>query len=213
LHHKRRTNVRHPGDFDLTNPPGNRDHYRNQPRVPAGHREGGQWTDGKDRQLSKLRLAYKGSLGPASGLRVPLRTPPNTPSPWTPNTPLPWTPNSPGWPPPGEPERPTLPDSSLISPILALYTWLAARNSDKARAAIFIGREFQRDGLGGEFIPKPVRLLNAEQVKDQCPRLDDVHRYTDEAAESLKLERNNLSSTQYGTKVHSYVERGIKKRE
>jgi hypothetical protein len=30
----------------------------NQPRVPAGRHDGGQWTDGKDRQLWKLQLAF-----------------------------------------------------------------------------------------------------------------------------------------------------------
>jgi hypothetical protein len=29
----------------------------NQPRVPAGHHDGGEWTDGKDRQLWKLQIA------------------------------------------------------------------------------------------------------------------------------------------------------------
>jgi hypothetical protein len=34
-------------------------HYNpNQPRVPAGHHGGGQWTDGKDRQLWKLQTAF-----------------------------------------------------------------------------------------------------------------------------------------------------------
>jgi hypothetical protein len=30
----------------------------NQPRVPAGYHGGGQWADGKDRQLAKLRTAF-----------------------------------------------------------------------------------------------------------------------------------------------------------
>jgi hypothetical protein len=34
-------------------------HYDpNQPRVPAGRQDGGQWTDGKDRQLWKLQTAF-----------------------------------------------------------------------------------------------------------------------------------------------------------
>jgi hypothetical protein len=34
-------------------------HYNpNQPRVPAGRHDGGQWTDGKDRQLWKLQTAF-----------------------------------------------------------------------------------------------------------------------------------------------------------
>jgi hypothetical protein len=35
-----------------------------QLRVPAGHHDGGQWTDGKDRQLWKLRTAFA-SLAPS----------------------------------------------------------------------------------------------------------------------------------------------------
>jgi hypothetical protein len=39
--------MRHPHHYDP-----------NQPRVPAGYHDGGQWTDGKDRQLAKLQTAF-----------------------------------------------------------------------------------------------------------------------------------------------------------
>ena len=45
----------------------------NQPRVPAGRHDGGQWTDGKDRQLWKLRSVFA-SLAPSlQGARPPVR--------------------------------------------------------------------------------------------------------------------------------------------
>jgi hypothetical protein len=66
--------LRHPHHFD-----------RNQPRVPKGYHGGGQWTDGKERELSKLRLKF---AGPLTSFLSRLRARPR-PSPPMPPLPLP----------------------------------------------------------------------------------------------------------------------------
>jgi hypothetical protein len=102
--------VRHPADFDPANRPGN----RNQPRVPAGHHDGGQWTDGKVRELSTLRLKFAGPLTSfLSRLRARPRPSPPPPIPLPPSQMAPanppWEENSPPLQ-PDMPDRPAMPD-------------------------------------------------------------------------------------------------------
>jgi hypothetical protein len=91
--------MRHPHHYDP-----------NQPRVPKGHDRGGQWTDGRERELSKLRLKFAGPLSrlllglrprprPSPGMSPPpLLRPPERMAPSTP-----WIDDSP-------PLQPTTPD-------------------------------------------------------------------------------------------------------
>jgi hypothetical protein len=66
--------MRHPHHYDP-----------NQPRVLKGYDGGGQWTDGKERELSKLRLKFAGPLTEfLSRLRArPRSSPPMPPPPLT----------------------------------------------------------------------------------------------------------------------------------
>jgi hypothetical protein len=66
--------LRHPHHYDP-----------NQPRVPKGYDGGGLWTDGKERELSKLRLKFAGPLTEfLSRLRArPRQSPPMPPPPLT----------------------------------------------------------------------------------------------------------------------------------
>jgi hypothetical protein len=89
------------------------DHFdRNQPRVPKGHHGGGQWTDGKERELSKLQLKFAGPLADFfSRLRARPRPSPPMPPPPPPLPParmappeLPWERSPPLQ--PGIPDRP-----------------------------------------------------------------------------------------------------------
>jgi hypothetical protein len=58
----RRIELRHPYQDDPTiDHDGDRNHYNpNQPRVPAGHQNGGQWTDGNHEPDTKVQLAFAG---------------------------------------------------------------------------------------------------------------------------------------------------------
>jgi hypothetical protein len=106
--------LRHPHDFDLNQAHlGNRNHYDpNQPRVPKGYHGGGQWTDGKERELSKLQLKFAGPLTRfLSGLRArPRSSPPMPPPPLT-VPPALMAPRKPPWSrsPPLQPEVPDRP--------------------------------------------------------------------------------------------------------
>jgi hypothetical protein len=96
--------VRHPHHYDP-----------NQPRVPKGHDGGGQWTDGKERELSKLRLKFAGLLErflPGSRVRprpsLPMPPPPLTLPPALMPRKLPRKKSGPLQ--PAMPDRPAIPD-------------------------------------------------------------------------------------------------------
>jgi hypothetical protein len=92
------------------------DHFdRNQPRVPKGHHGGGQWTDGKERELSKLRLKFAGLLTRfLSGSRARPRPSPPMPPPRLTVPPAQMAPRLPrkdsGPLQPEMPDRPAIPD-------------------------------------------------------------------------------------------------------
>jgi hypothetical protein len=220
--------VRHPGDFDFTNPPGHRDHYRNQPRVPAGHREGGQWTDGKDRQLSKLRLAFS-DLDPSVRTSPPqIPTPPQTPQ--IPSPPLqPRAPNS-----LPQPRIPSQPPSRWWwggafsaalaalqrqrysdATILNRYDQLSDGNNSQRQAALFLGRGFGRDRATGQFGLVDAQWLTREQVDKICgdgtdEGLKQVQAWVDEAVKKTEPDRHNLSEGPYGTEIHTKVEHMVR---
>jgi hypothetical protein len=96
--------LRHPYHYDPS-----------QPRVPKGYDGGGQWTDGKERELSKLQLKFAGPLtGFLSRLRArPRPSPPIPPPPLSlPPALMPRKPPWKGSPPtqPAMPDRPAIPE-------------------------------------------------------------------------------------------------------
>jgi hypothetical protein len=212
--------MRHPSDFDPTNRPGNRDHYRNQPRVPAGHRDGGQWTDGKDRQLSKLRLAFN-DVDPSvrtSPPRIPHQTPRIPSPPLQPQAPSP------------QPRIPSQPPSrwgrgGAYAAFLAALQWqrysdatildrydqLSDGNNSTRQAVLFLGRGFGRDRATGQFGLVDAQWLTREEVDKICGNgpdegLKQVQEWVDEAVKKTEPDRHNLSEGQYGTEVHAKVE-------
>jgi hypothetical protein len=216
--------VRHPGDFDFTNPPGHRDHYRNQPRVPAGHREGGQWTDGKDRQLSKLRLAFNDRDPVARTSPPQIPSPPQTPQ--MPSPPL--QPRAPSSSP--QPRIPSRPPSrwgrggsfgaalsALFSQrfsdsaILDRYDQLSEDNNDTQQAVLYLGRVFGRDPTTGQFRLLDAEMLTREKIDELCDGgVEALQKLIDKAVTETMLYRDRLSPSQYGTDVHSKVEHKIK---
>jgi hypothetical protein len=214
------SNVRHPPDFDPTHRPSN--HYDpRQPRVPAGHRDGGQWTDGKERELSKLRVAFN-DRDPS------VRTsPPQLPSPshqpQIPSPPLqPQTPS-----PPPQPRLPSRQPMGLRGgPLWGLLGALAGRseeqllkrynqfseyNNGEQQAVLFLGREFGRDPDTGQFRLMDARMLTREEANKLCnDGINTLQKIIDEAVEETKLYRDRLSNNQYGNDVHSRVEGKIK---
>jgi hypothetical protein len=193
--------LRHPHHYDP-----------NQPRVPKGRHGGGQWTDGKERELSKLRLKFA-DLDPS--VRPPLPQIPSPPSqPQIPSPPLqPRTPSphpQPGI--PGRPPMPPVPRGGIIGLLSALAVWLAQRNS--AGPSPVVAHEYELEP-GGQFSPKPARALTEKEVEEICDRRDAVQNYVDAATTHVESDPSNshLSRMQRGTKVHWLVETAIKARE
>jgi hypothetical protein len=200
-------------------------HYDpNQPRVPAGHHDGGQWTGGSpwdpssaerhdpertgllkailgpendgDRSATLEQLisspALGGPLG-ASGLERLIGD--------------------------ASVYHAFAPDpriAALVAAVeagLALFTWLSARNSRDRQAIIEFkahGYKYDReDASGSQFELRGVRLLTKEEVGKVCEELKTVQRLTDEAVLNTLGERSEMSRTQYGTAIHTYVSRAI----
>jgi hypothetical protein len=214
--------MRHPADFDLTNQPRNRHGYDpNQPRVPKGHHDGGQWTDGKDRQLSKLRLAFN-DRDPSVRTSPPQFPSPSQP-PRIPSPPLqPPAPNSP--PQPWIPSRPsTLPRGGPLwgllagwlsrseSEILKRYNQFSEYNNGDLQAVLILGREFGRDPATGQFRLTDARMLTREEIDKLCDGgVEALQKIVDKAVEDAEPYRDQLSGSQYGTNIHSWVENAIK---
>jgi hypothetical protein len=143
----------------------------NQPRVPKGHADAGQWTDGGHSQNPRMQTAFAPSpffqlggrlLGGLVG-RGPQKG---------------------------------------IEAGLALFAALSADNDRDKRAIItFKAREYHRDETS-YFDLEGVRLLNRNEVKNICQKLDDVQKRTDEAVARVNALRLNLRPADYGTKVH-----------
>jgi hypothetical protein len=187
-------------------------HYDpHQPRVPAGHSDGGQWTDGgfgTDPRIQRTLLGR--GLLPARGppatplqqeafRRVPWRTSPRlpTPAPAPPATPSPNPDPSASPPPPSE--RPLLDDA------FGLFTWLSRHNDNDRQAIIsFRAREYLfGKGEPGKFYLEGVNVLNREEVKEVCKKLKLVQQTMDDASKEVRTDKPNLAPSVHGTKVHT----------
>jgi hypothetical protein len=169
-------------------PSGRRGHYDpNQPRVPAGDSDGGQWTDvdGADETTGR-----GGSERPQFA---------QFPMPDTHPTRTPVRPGLPTIPPPFRPGPP-------IVSLLALFAALSAENSPEQRAIFeFNARRFRRDPHG-TLDRANVDILNREQVENECKKLDKVQRKTDKAVDNVNNRKAtmgvHMSPSQFGTAVH-----------
>jgi hypothetical protein len=190
---------------------GRRSHYDpNQPRVPAGHSDGGQWTAGGggvqppssseeiDKEIARIMrdpdaLRHTRGMDAASDLRDA-------------NSDL------------SDRERPQLAQFSpnrlpsrpgLIGALLGLFAALSARNSPTQRATFdFNAREFLRDPLG-ELDRANVRQLNQSEVGNVCKKLADVQARTDRIASAVRANAPYLSASQFGTAVHAHLAQEI----
>jgi hypothetical protein len=164
-------------------PSGRRAYYDpNQPRVPAGSSDGGQWTDAGE------RTAYiRNDSGRPQLAQFPL---PNTPPIQTPTRPSP------------PPVRPNLP--GLLG-VLSLFGALSARNAPGNRAILeFNAREFLRDPYAA-LDPTNVKQLTRQEVENVCKKLDDVQDRTNRIASTVQANSPSLNAQQYGTAVHTHL--------
>jgi hypothetical protein len=183
----------------------------NQPRVPKGHEDGGEWTrrrygamqipglsdappehQRKPESERNKQYAFLGHvLRGASALRS--RLPFGLPQEDTPFR-LP--------PEPTEEEAHRAIENTESN--LALYSWLSARNTENRRAvAVFNARVFT-GGKKGELLLREVRVLTREEVNAACNELDTVQRATNEAVRIVGP-KGNRDPRLYGTDVHTWV--------
>jgi hypothetical protein len=206
---------------------GRRGHYDpSQPRVPAGHSDGGQWTaagggagaqpvrssEEIDKEIARLMrdpdaLRYEREgiqavgprVHPEDGERIDIDNTDVTTGRGGSEQPhlAQFSPNRP-------PARP-----GLIGALLTLFTVLSARNTSTQRAIFeFNAREFLRDPLR-ELDRANVTQLNQREVESVCKKLGDVQARTDKIASAVRGDRPDLTAQQYGTAVHTRVAQEI----
>ena len=152
-----------------------------QPRVPKGHSTGGQWTDGNHGQTTILEEGGRtdGGYGKDTLVQQAFLAP-----------------------------GPFLvpPAIQAIQSALTLFAALSALNNADRRTAIALkAREYHADG-SGRLILHSVRVLDRDEVRDNCPKLEDVQKLTDKAAAEVQKDGASLKPSAYGTAVHKYVE-------
>ena len=165
-------------------------HYNpNQPRVAAGHSDGGQWTDADSNTASEPHDNERPQLAQLLGLlTVPQYVSPATP---------------PIRPPASPPGRPP----GLLGALLTWYAIWSARNTPERRAVFeFNAREYVK-GSNDELVEAGVRRLNREEVKNACPGIDEVQDKTNKAYSDVMLDGGwFMSPQQFGTAVHKRLE-------
>jgi hypothetical protein len=136
--------------------PGRRGHYNpNQPRVPAGNSNGGQWTDTDgDTATSGQNDSERPQLAQFSPGRPPVR--------------FPVTPSV------RPPAAPPMRGPGLFGVLATLFAIWSARNTPEERTVFeFNAREYLKDP-SGELVEANVDRLNREQVRNACPGLKEV---------------------------------------
>jgi len=170
---------------------GGRGHYDpNQPRVRAGHAGGGRWTDDDgDTAASRLSYSERPQLAQFSPDRPPVQTPVRPPV-----LPSARPPGGPGW----------------IGALATLYAIWSARNTPERRAVFeFNAREYLK-GSNDELVEADVDKLNREQVKNACPRIDEVQDRTNKAYSHVMRNGGRfMSPQQLGTAVHKQLQDSI----
>jgi hypothetical protein len=193
-------------------------HYDpNEPRVPAGHHDGGQWTGGgaaepgtaksTNADWPSLLHAVLGAHA-GDGLHGPVQLAfldqPKPPTPlWLPQLkPIPQLPIKPRIPIP------------YLGGILTLFSLLSELDDDEQQTIIsFRSREFRHDGPERSFDFEGLHTLTRQEAEGICGNhFKEVHDLTDKAYEEAKKDKS-LSPQQLGTEVHKRVEEAIKARK
>lgn len=146
-------------------------HYDpHQPRVPAGHHDGGQWTHDSSAQVAQAQLALP-AITALPGVAQAAIT--------------------------------------ALAAAAPLFRWLSAQNSrDKHAILEFNAREYRKTEKGVLDLAN-ARLLSREEVNDTCQRYKDVQDITNKAAKKVRDTQPGLSPSQYGTAVHTQIDRAI----
>lgn len=99
--------------------------------------------------------------------------------------------------------------SGVLGSLAILYLEMSKRNDANQRAAaIFKSRDYPISD--GELDLAEVRNLERDETRRNCPRLEEVQRRTDLAAETVSQTRPGLSPAEYGTAVHENLKQQIK---
>jgi hypothetical protein len=180
-----------------------RDHgHEDQPRVPKGHSDGGQWTrDGsgeplpppalfqhvpaKDEDAPPVESAFLGRLLSEAGKRL-----------------LPKVGGRLGG-----------AAAKTIESELALFTALSQRNSRDQQAVFqFNAKQFGPDEQG-KLDPGTAAALTFAQVRRVCPGIARVKELTDEAVKQAEADEKasgeQWSASKFGTAVHTHLKRTI----
>jgi hypothetical protein len=189
----------------------------NQPRVPKGHSDGGRWTSGGGEGLAKFQP--NGVADDSNDWRDA----------WAEASPEELQDSS-----SDKPRAPLNQVALLQIPAaivaagaenaagsaaatwlgLSAYSALSQRNTRDRRAVIeFNAKQFGPDE-SSEIDLKSITSLNYDQVKSACKRIEIVQGIVDKAVAEVRADelrnRTRLSPSQFGTAVHTIVEREIK---
>ena len=151
-----------------------------QPRVPAGTPEGGQWASGgwhRAEQMARQRESMDGRdlvepafAGPMARFAI----------------------------------------QKTFELGIALYgLWSQQNGPDQQTVLKFRASEYPV-GESGSLQLEGVQSLTKEEVARACPRFQDVQQRVDETTERLTRENPDLSLPVLGTKIHKDIERQIK---
>jgi hypothetical protein len=189
----------------------------NQPRVPAGHDGGGQWTDADHPApgVGKPDISPRGRLYDAvvgqgdSGLNTRLALLDES-----------QLRRSPG--PTSLPRIRVTPASRIVGAVVRLspagraaliaYTILSLLNDRKRQAVIsFKAKEFRRVGPDRTFDPEILTTVDREDVKKVCgdKMFDKIQNIVDQAYDDVLKEGKILSPTQFGIEVHKRIKDAI----
>ena len=179
-----------------------RSHYDpNQPRVPAGHQDGGRWTD--DHRGAQPAAGHNGEQGPAAHdderwpgdydgdkakvqlafLKPAARALPHL--------------------------LPRLLAGKDLAAGLEVLSALSLLNNDYQRAvAEFKIGEYNSDN-DSRVTFVDIRLLKREELEKVCKRIDQVQKITDMASEQTKTEQPGLVPSVHGTAVHTRVQKFV----
>ena len=197
-------------------------HYNpNQPRVPAGHHEGGQWADGGSHEQAILNspLFDRGRLIKAAlGIQdVPQKDKPQLAL-------LDDRPPAIRLPPPlasraaaGAIRGLAIGGGEVFGPLgillaLGLFEWWSLSNDEKQHAIIsFKANEYRRSQPDAPFALHTLEGRTPEEVKKICgENFTTMQKFTNEAYNELKASGEPLSPQNFGNKVHKNVEIGVR---
>jgi len=192
-----------------------RPHYnRNQPRVPAGHHDGGQWTADHSRQPT---VEHEGEPWSTDSGREQWSAEHNG-DPWTADQDREQVAPQPaflrslgrgGVTSGGSRLAPQLSARQALVNGLATFSALSLLNTDDRRAvAVFKVGEYNRDP-DKLLTFEGVRMLDEDELKKICDRVTEVQEITDKASKDTYENQPDLTPPVHGTAVHTRVKKTI----